>query len=72
MVHYVDIRHWYLAALPRKHVEGAQSISRTCTVSVLVTPVKLPLPGVKCTLGSDNSATTVAASAAKHTGLPQF
>ena len=72
MVHYASSHNCYLAALPRKHVEGAQSISRTCTVSVLVTPVKLPLPGVKCTLGSDNSATTVAASAAKHTGLPQF
>ena len=47
-------------------------MSRTCTASVLVTPVKLPLPGVKCALGSDNSVTTVAASATKHTGLPQF
>ena len=72
MVHYVDSHNWYLAALPRKHVEGAQSISRTCTASVLVTPVKLPLPGVKCALGSYTSTTTVAASAAKQSGLPQF
>ena len=47
-------------------------MSRTCTASVLVIPVKLPLPGVKCALWSNTSTTTVATSAAKHTGLPQI